>query len=262
MRQLITDKFTTKYGEFTARGRESSRLEQLSDCIFALAITMLLVSTSPPQTYAQLISFISDMLSFAICIVSIMWIWHGHYQFFLRFGLRTMRIIVLNTVLMIVVLFYVYPLKFLCSFLVKYIAISFKGLIIDNAYFSELKAIGEIISWNDMPSLLLIYNLGFVSIFTIFILMHREILKHKNSLNLTWTEEVITRALIAHYSGIAAVGIASTAIAIVGLIIGWSFAGMFGGIIYFLIGPISYIIAKRYEKLQSDPPKESIASPA
>ncbi len=258
MRQLVTDKNAARYGEFVARGRESSRLEQLSDCIFALAITMLLVSTSAPQTYSQLVSFVSDMLAFAICIVLVMWIWHGHYQFFLRFGLRNMRIIVLNTLLMIVVLFYVYPLKFLSSFLIKYSAILLKGYLISDSFFNELRDIRGIISWHQMPALLLIYNVGFISIFSIYIFMHREVLKNKLILGLDRTEEILTRSIVAHYTGIATIGIVSTGIAVAGLLIGWSFAGMVGGIIYFLIGPVSYIIGKRYEKQLAEPAGEKV----
>lgn len=260
MRQLITDKAANRYGEFVARGRESSRLEQLSDCIFALAITMLLVSTTAPQSYTQLITFVSDMLAFAVCIVAVMWIWHGHYQFFLRFGLRNMRIIVLNTVLMIVVLFYVYPLKFLASFLINFLAIVFKGFLINDSYFNELKSMSDVIGWHQMPALLLIYNVGFICIFAVYILMHREVLKNKADLNLDRTEEIRTRSIVAHYSGIASIGLVSTAIAGTGLLIGWSFAGMVGGMIYFLIGPVSYLIGKRYDKQLAHPVDEHVTS--
>lgn len=260
MRQLWTDKSTPMYGEFVARGRESSRLEQLSDCIFALAITMLLISTTPPKNFGELVTFVSDMLSFGICIVLVIWVWHGHYQFFLRFGLRNMSIIVLNTALMIVILFYVYPLKFLMSFLVDFLSISLKGLVVDSTYFNELNGIRDKIAWEQMPSLLLIYNVGFVSIFTIFILMHRQVIKSRVSLDLSPTEEIKTRSIIAHYTGITVLALISTVIAFIGIIIDWSFAGLFGGIIYFLIGPVSYIIERRYERRLASSTKEATTS--
>jgi hypothetical protein len=48
----------------------------------------------------------------------IMLVWYQHYIFFLRYGFRNSAIVVLNTVLVFIILFYVYPLKFLAKLLV------------------------------------------------------------------------------------------------------------------------------------------------
>ena len=44
-----------------------------------------------------------------------MWGWGRHYYFFRYYGLEDITTIVLNTLLLFLVLFYVYPLKFLVS---------------------------------------------------------------------------------------------------------------------------------------------------
>lgn len=248
MRQALLDKNASMYGDFVVRGREASRLEQLSDCIFALAITMLLISTSPPKTYLELIDFTSDMVSFGFCIAMIMWIWHGHYEFFLRFGLRNMPVIVLNTILMTVMLYFAYALRFLVSWLMKYTATVFKGFFVDERYFEELDQMVEIIGWSDLPGMLLVYDLTFVAVFLLFALLYKQALKNKDKLNLSKVETVRTEAIISHYMGVVAVASLSTVIALFGIFLDWAFAGFFGGIIYFLIGPVSYVIGKRSEK--------------
>jgi len=248
MRKLVTDKTSVKYGVFKARGNEPSRLEQLSDCIFALAITMSLISTAAPKNYGDLVLFVSDLIPFALSVLAVMWIWHVHYQFFMRFGLRDMRIIVLNTLLMVIVLFFVYPLKFLSSWMVGYFTVLFQGLLIDEAYFRQFNEISRnIIPWSKLPLLMIFYSLGFLFIFGIFILMYKHALKKKTELALDDVEIAVSRYLIGHYRGIAVVSIISTAIAATGYVIDWSLSGMFAGVIYFLIGPVIYFVAKKHK---------------
>lgn len=248
MRKLVTDKAAVKYGVFRARGNEASRIEQLSDCIFALAITMSLMSTAAPKNYGDLVLFISDLIPFALSVLAVMWIWHVHYQFFMRFGLRDMRIIVLNTLLMVIVLFFVYPLKFLSSWMVSYFTILFQGLVIDEAYFRQFNEISKnMIPFSKLPLLMVFYSMSFLSIFVIFILMYMHALKKKADLALSDVEIAVSRYVIGHYLGISVVAIISISIATTGYVTGWALSGMFAGIVYFLIGPVVYFIAKRHK---------------
>ena len=249
MRQLVKKKGEPMYGIFTARGRDASRLEQLSDCVFALAITMSLLSTQAPQNFDELTLFISDIVPFTLSMVAVMWIWHGHYQFFMRYGLRDMRIIVLNTFMMLIVLFFIYPLKFLSTWLVSYFTLLAKALLISNEYFRELNQMGtQMIPWNDMPELMIIYDCGFLSIYITFVLMYRHAIKNSHPLNLNEAEVHATKSIIAHYTGIVAIGLISLFIALLGFLIDWEFSGLFAGVIYALIGPVSYFIGRKYDK--------------
>jgi hypothetical protein len=47
----------------------------------------------------------------------LVWLWYEHVRFFRRYGLQDGFTIVINAVLLFVILFYVYPLKFLFSLL-------------------------------------------------------------------------------------------------------------------------------------------------
>ncbi|NOS55683.1 MAG: DUF1211 domain-containing protein, partial [Cyclobacteriaceae bacterium] len=88
MRDLLTKNKVGLNQEFRFRGQEPGRLENFSDAVFALAITLLLISTSPPSSFEQVKRFAFDLITFLLCIALIISIWYEHYVFFLRYGLR------------------------------------------------------------------------------------------------------------------------------------------------------------------------------
>jgi Endosomal/lysosomal potassium channel TMEM175 len=98
---------------FRMRGREVTRLESFADAVFAFALTLLIVSLEVPKSFADLINTMRGFPAFAVCFVMLATIWNTHYKFSRRFGLddRTTRF--LTCILLFIVLFYVYPLKFL-----------------------------------------------------------------------------------------------------------------------------------------------------
>ena len=57
-------------------------------------------------------------VAFAICFAILVQVWYYHYIYSRRYGLQTTYTIVLNAALLFVVLFYVYPLKFLFTLVV------------------------------------------------------------------------------------------------------------------------------------------------
>jgi uncharacterized membrane protein len=93
--------------EFRFRGVEPGRLENFSDAVFALAMTLVLISTSAPTNFEQIKRFAWDIIPFCACIVLILLIWYQHFIFFYRYGLRNASVLVLNTLFISIVLFYV-----------------------------------------------------------------------------------------------------------------------------------------------------------
>src|SRR5712664_4200845 len=95
--------------------REVSRVEGFRDAVFAFAITLLVVSLEVPKTFHELMATVRAFPTFAVCFALLFQVWWRHYRFFRKYDLEDSYVIVLTGVLLFVVLFYVYPLKFLWS---------------------------------------------------------------------------------------------------------------------------------------------------
>jgi hypothetical protein len=99
------------------RGREVTRLQGFSDAVFGFALTLLVVSLEVPRSFDQLWHAMLGLPAFAASFAIVLWIWWEHHEFFRRYGLDDGPTVVLNALLLFVVLFYVYPLKFMFTLL-------------------------------------------------------------------------------------------------------------------------------------------------
>jgi uncharacterized membrane protein len=223
---------------FRWRGGEISRLEGFSDAVFAFAVTLLVVSLEVPTSFDELLNTMRGFIAFAICFTMLILIWYEHYVFFRRYGLQNNYILVLNAALLFVALFYVYPLKFLFTVLV--------------AFFFGVKQEGEgafAIRGDQVSSLMVIYGLGFLTLFLIFLLMHVHAYRKRRELELTDAELLITRSSIQ--SDLIYISVAFVSIMIAAL--GSYEDSKWAGWIYALLGPLlamnGTIMGKRVEKL-------------
>jgi uncharacterized membrane protein len=230
--------------EFRFRGEEPGRLENFSDAVFALAITLLLISTSPPNTFEQIKRFVWDLIPFCLCIIFIIMIWHEHFTFFFRYGLRNGRIIVLNTMFLILVLFYVYPLKFLTKLILFPIGILFK----QENLLNELQGM---IRGQDVADLMIIYGLGATGVFFVLMLMYRYALKSATELGLNEIELFDTRVSVRTNLLMGSVPLISVLLAV--LFRSYKYAGMISGFSYFLYTPLMILhgksVGKKRQKL-------------
>jgi len=142
---------------FRWRGGEISRLEGLSDAVFAFAVTLLVVSLEVPETFDELLRVLRGFFAFAVCFGILFWVWYDHYRFFRRYGLDDGVTTTLTGVLLFIVLFYVYPMKFLFSTLFDQL-------------FGEAPA--NAIEPRQVPLLMLVYGAGFIAVQLVLILLY------------------------------------------------------------------------------------------
>src|SRR5262245_17598926 len=212
----------TEQPEFRWRGREIARIEGLSDAVFAFAVTLLVVSLEVPHSFSQLRDTMLGFPAFGVCFTLLMLVWYAQHTFFRRYGMQDIQTISLNVALLFLVLFYVYPLKFLWTFLFDRLL----GL-------NRERAAQALDSAEQMQDLMVIYAVGFIAVFLVFVLLHFHALRNRMQLSLTPEETFDTRSSIQFYSVFVAVGCLSLIITLVG---GprWSAVA---GLSYGLLGP-------------------------
>jgi uncharacterized membrane protein len=176
------------------RRHEISRLEAFSDAAFAFALTLLVVSLDVPRSYADLIRTMRGLPSFACCFALLVWIWHEHNLFFRRYGLQDGATVLLNGMLMFVVLFYVYPLKFMFD-----------------SMFAQVSADPDLtqMTLGQLSRASAIYGLGFFVLFLIFALLYRHAYRKRDDLGLTSDEVFDVQNFAVHHLLSAGVGLAS-----------------------------------------------------
>jgi uncharacterized membrane protein len=103
---------------FRHRSNEIFRIEALSDAVFAFSVSLLVVSLEVPQTFHELKIIVQGAIPFFATVALLFLFWYMQYIFFRRYGLNDITTILLNLAYVAIILFYVYPLKFLFSVLI------------------------------------------------------------------------------------------------------------------------------------------------
>jgi uncharacterized membrane protein len=175
--------------KFRWRGHEVARVEALSDAVFAFAVTLLVVSLEVPRTFDELWETMHGFIPFAVSFAMLFLVWYQQYIFFRRYALQDTLTNVLNGALLFVVLFYVYPLKFLSSTLL--------GAFMGHGLTVHLPG-GEVapaITGEQFPKLMLVFDAGYIAVFLVFVLLYFHAYRKRKQLGLnrlevfdTWTE--------------------------------------------------------------------------
>ncbi len=202
---------------------EVRRVEGFSDAVFGFALTLLVVMLDVPKNTAELVTLLRGSVPFAVTFAMICWIWYEHQQFFRSYGMQDPWTISVNCFLLFVVLFYVYPLK--------YLAVTLIGPL---SGYTTLGAIPE----NAGPLLMLVYSTGVFLIFGSFVVLHRHAWHLRDKLGLTADEQVKLKFAARGHALSTALGAVSIAIVSIGLWLNGRHAPFYGGILYSLMGPL------------------------
>jgi hypothetical protein len=197
--------------KFRWRSHEISRIEGLSDAMFAFAVTLLVVSLEVPKTFEELMHAMRGFGAFAVCFALLFLVWFNQYKFFRRYGLQDALTIIINAVLLFVVLFYVYPLKFLFTFLIDMFTGGHGEVRLPNG---TVEAMVE--NSNQVASLMIIFGAGFMAVFGVFALLYWHAYRKRKQLELNQLEVFDTRTDIRESLLNVGIGLVSMAFAVFG----------------------------------------------
>lgn len=212
--------------KFRMRAREVSRIEAFSDVVFGFALTLIVVSLEVPKNYNDLMAIMRGFPAFAICFATLVWIWHEHHKFFRRYDMRDEGTIALNAVLLFLVLFYTYPLKFIFSLVTG-------------------EADGR---YGDAAVLFSVYGGGFIGIFLMLFLLNWRAYRKRAEMRLNEFEVHDTVTSLVFYGAYCVIGLVS-------IVFGWTLEGNWlrlAGWTYFMIGPVSAFIGYRRGSQRGD----------
>lgn len=218
---------------FTERGTEILRIEALSDAVFAFSVSLLVAALEVPQTFEELRVILNGAIPFFATVAMIFLFWYQQYKFFRRYGLNDVGTILLNLAYLAVILFYVYPLKFLFAVLLT----SWTG--IDLFPYATEKGL-PILQQEDFSQLIIFFSIGYAVLWLLLLLMYQRGLSASKRMELTPFEILITKKERRGAFLNVCVGLASMLLA---------FAGqeLLSGICYLLI-PLLMVFNNRKTK--------------
>jgi uncharacterized membrane protein len=259
IRETLSKREAAVQDGFRLRGLgEVSRVEALSDGVIAFAITLLVVSLEVPRTFDELLVTMRGFLAFAITFAMLFHVWHTQYRFFRRYGLNDNFTIWMTAFLLFVVLFYVYPLKFVWTFIIN--ALLGFGTTVETVAGHAEPVVRNV----QVPTMLAVYGLGFAAVFAIFSLLYLHAHRRRGALGLNELEDYDTVSAFQENALMSLVGALSVAIALTRNPRYMTLSGM----TYWLIAPVMFIHGSirgrrrgRFEALDARRPEVGLDAP-
>jgi hypothetical protein len=245
IREKLIERNLGHGGTFRWRSQEISRIEGLSDAVFGFAITLLVVSLEVPKTFTELAETMHGFGAFLVSFLLLFAVWFNQYKFFRRYGLQDTTTVLLNAALLFVVLFYVYPLKFLFSFLINRFTGGHGEVRLPNG-----NVVAMIENYDQMTSLMIVFDLGYLAVFGVFVLLFCHAYRKRAELELNELERFDTRESIQE--GLLNCGVATLSLVVV--LVGGAGRAALAGMVYMLMPVVmtvnGTIMGKRRRALQ------------
>ncbi len=224
---------------FTWRGRDVTRIENLSDIVFAIALGMLVSASAPPADFEGLNAHLASVVPITAGFLVMLSIWNRHFIFFRRYGLADQTIVFWNAILLLVVLFIAYPVRFCFDTLFAFLV----GLATDD--WSRMAAMD--FTFERAGTIMVYFLLGFAGLGGIFAAMYRHALNRADLLDLSPAERALTRQTFWVEIAVIVIAVGAAGAA------AFSPAGPFAGASLFLIWPASFLVERIFPLPKDDP---------
>lgn len=202
---------------------DTNRIEAFSDAVFGFAATLMVITIDTDASFSNLIQANqTNWVTFAVTFFVLVALWKVHYNFFRRTKYMDNWVITFNSVLLFVILYYMFPLKSMLNSLMG----------------------KEVQTWESLSSLFAFYSGGFVMIFLCLSLMYYRAYRKTNSVG----ESIKLLFYTRHFGIYVFVGLLSILMATLGI---WIEIG-FPGFIYVIIGPLCWAHAIWFNKQFKD----------
>lgn len=226
---------------FRWRGEAVTRIENLSDIVFALALGMLVSASAAPANYAELQRHFLNIFPVAAGFALLLSIWNAHFTFFRRYGVADTWIIVLNAALLLVILFFAYPLRLIFDSLLAFgLGMGGDWSRMDSLGLSNYREAGELMGY---------YCIGYVLVYVLIQSMYVHALRRADLLGLSASERAITRQSIWRYRMLALIGV------LVGVLASFTPVGPMAGSLFGLMWPAALIV---HSRIKVPPPEPAL----
>jgi uncharacterized membrane protein len=232
--------FSKKLGAdpyFRWRGGEISRIESISDGVFAITITLLIVTASSSESFYNIWLMVRDLPAFFFSFIIIIYAWFEHYRFFRRYGLEDGKTVILNSLFLFIIMILAYPLKFLTIFLWHVVI----GIDTSSLFAVPDISITTLTEKSQRVYMMYFYSISLLGVFSVIFLMHLNAYRLRDKLELDIYETMITKFTLNHHIITLTVTLASIAV-----LMFTSDPGI-SGIVYFLM-PVIHITAGIVER--------------
>jgi len=171
---------------FRERGNEMFRIEALSDAVFGFSMSLLIMALEVPKSFQEFRSAMFNFPPFVATCALVFYFWFLQNRFFRMYGLNNNRIIFLNLCLLIMILIYAFPLKYLFSLLLSW---WFGKNFITGEHHGSL----PFLSAHDFNTLVIFFSIGYSVIWLIFYMKYREAWFSSERMDLNAGERVVLR---------------------------------------------------------------------
>lgn len=232
MRQLFS-KYNSRDPKINYRGETTTRLDSLTDAVFGIAITLLIFNISEASSFNDLLLFAKSFPALLMGIIFLILIWQEHVSFSLIYSTNSKSIRILNVFFITLVIFYIYPLKFLSRLLTN--------LFFDTNLELSIEGI-------EIPKLMIFYGLVIFTIYVILFLFYISVLKQKQKYDFTEYEVLFTKFQSTRLIIMFSVPLFSVIITLILFRYSIVWSSIIGGITYGLYPPLITIWNKIFTK--------------